>query len=421
MNLRLRGLVVWIPAVVYSFFVLFFSFFIRSKKEVIVFGGFAMIKYARWAAALNEIGIASVTLVPSVQAINSREDWDLTWLDTCPKWIRGRWFRRFAAPAFSWFWVLRNARVTCTPVGGISFFTWAGLDKFELWFLRKRGIKTVAICGGGDAYALGNIDDPSLRHALQSSYPDRARIHRQIERKLRTWEERADVFIADKMILDGIARSDLISPHIGIVDIDYLESIRNTQLINYRGDLTPLRIIHAPNHRIFKGTEFVVEVVAQLQQEGHNIELLVVEGVQNNKLLELVANSDVVIDQLIMPGYANFAIEAIALGKPVICNLEPGAFTTLMNRYSFMADCPMLSASPETLGAVLRNVILDRDFRIEIGIKGTAFATKYHSYSAWQALWTAFERNNFNGNALVKENFFHPLHHRIHSAQSGMQ
>ena len=70
---------------------------------MVVFGGFAMIKYARWAEALNQINIKSVTLVPSILHINSRGDWDKIWLDFAPSWIPGRSLRRILAPALAWF------------------------------------------------------------------------------------------------------------------------------------------------------------------------------------------------------------------------------------------------------------------------------------------------------------------------------
>jgi len=408
-NLQNRGILILLVARTYAIIVFCVSLFVPSKKEVVVFGGFAMIKYARWSEALNQIGINSITLVPSVQAINNDQDWDKTWLSTCPKLIRGRRLRRVLAPAFAWFWVLRHARVTCSPVGGISFFTWVGLDRLEIWLLKKRGIHTVAICGGGDAYALGSIKDSSLRHALQSSYPDRARIHRQITKTVRIWEERADIYVADKMVCDGMARSDLISPHIGVVDPNALKS--NSKLENNlaNGKKRPVIVLHATNHRYFKGTEFIQEAVASLRKDGYKIDFHLVEGMKNSELLRLVADVDIVIDQIIMPGYANFAIESMALGKSVICNLEPGDFRNLMTRYSFLNKCPAVSASPETVRSVLEELILNPQKRIELGHLGIQYVREYHSYESWQNLWRKFETAKFDGDQIVRDNIFHPL------------
>lgn len=409
MNFKERSLPLRVIALVYAIFVFGVSFFIRSKREKVVFGGFAMIKYARWAAALNSIDIESVTLVPSVMPINTKSDWDLTWLDTTPSWISNNGLRRILAPATSWFWVVRNARVICSPVGGISFYGWLGLDKLELWFLKYRGIHTVCVCGGGDAYALGNIRNSSLRHALQSSYPERSRMHIEVERSVRIWEQKADIFIADKMILDGIARSDLISPHVGVVDTEHLATFHSNSIGILRNDSSPVRIIHAPNHRYFKGTEYICKAISDLRNKGHNIDFVLIENMETNLVLNEIANSDIVIDQIIMPGYANFAIESMALGKPVVCNLEMPEFRELMTRYSFLNQCPAVSSSPETLMDVIEKLILDQKLRDELGQLGINFSKKYHSFSAWQKLWNEFEIENFDGVKLSKKNLFHPL------------
>jgi glycosyltransferase involved in cell wall biosynthesis len=126
-------------------------------------------------------------------------------------------------------------------------------------------------------------------------------------------------------------------------------------------------------------------------------------------LLNEIANSDIVIDQIIMPGYANFAIESMALGKPVVCNLEMPEFRELMTRYSFLNQCPIVSASPETLVGALEKLILDQKLRDNLGQLGINFSKKFHSFSAWQKLWNEFESENFNGANLSQKNLFHPL------------
>jgi glycosyltransferase involved in cell wall biosynthesis len=294
-------------------------------------------------------------------------------------------------------------------VGGISFYGWLGLDKLELWFLKHRGIHTVCVCGGGDAYALGNIRNSSLRHALQSSYPERSRMHIEVERSVRIWEQKADIFIADKMILDGIARSDLISPHVGVVDTEYLATFHSNSMGDRRNHSSPIKIIHAPNHRYFKGTEYIFKAISDLTNKGYNIDFVLIENMETTLLLNEIANSDIVIDQIIMPGYANFAIESMALGKPVVCNLEMPEFRELMTRYSFLNQCPIVSASPETLVGALEKLILDQKLRDNLGQLGINFSKKFHSFSAWQKLWNEFESENFNGANLSQKNLFHPL------------
>ena len=82
------------------------------------------------------------------------------------------------------------------------------------------------------------------------------------------------------------------------------------------------RILHAPNHRNIKGSQFVIDAVTKLQKEGEEIELKLLEKVSNSKVLEEIERADLVIDQLIIGWYAMFTLESLSLGTPVICYLR---------------------------------------------------------------------------------------------------
>ena len=81
----------------------------------------------------------------------------------------------------------------------------------------------------------------------------------------------------------------------------------------------PLRVLHAPNHREIKGSRHFIQAVEELKSEGVRIDLVIAEKLPNSELQELIRSVDVVADQLIMGWYAMFAIEAMALSKPVLC------------------------------------------------------------------------------------------------------
>ena len=82
------------------------------------------------------------------------------------------------------------------------------------------------------------------------------------------------------------------------------------------------RILHAPNHRNIKGSQFVIDAVTKLQKEGEEIELKLLEKVSNGKVLEEIERADLVIDQLVIGWYAMFTLESLSLGTPVICYLR---------------------------------------------------------------------------------------------------
>ena len=74
-------------------------------------------------------------------------------------------------------------------------------------------------------------------------------------------------------------------------------------------------ILHAPSSRQRKGTEHVVAAV-----RGAPADLEIVEGLHHDEARRRYAHADIVVDQLNAGWYGLFAIEAMALGKPVVAS-----------------------------------------------------------------------------------------------------
>ena len=77
-------------------------------------------------------------------------------------------------------------------------------------------------------------------------------------------------------------------------------------------------VVHAPSNREKKGTRYVIEACEQLP-----VELDIVEGVHHEEARERYARADIVVDQLNAGWHGVFALEAMALGKPVVAHLDP--------------------------------------------------------------------------------------------------
>ena len=79
-------------------------------------------------------------------------------------------------------------------------------------------------------------------------------------------------------------------------------------------------IVHAPSSRRRKGTDHVLRAC-----EGLDVELRIVEGVHHQEALARYRDADIVVDQLNAGWYGLFAIECMALGKPVVTFLHDEA------------------------------------------------------------------------------------------------
>ncbi len=93
---------------------------------------------------------------------------------------------------------------------------------------------------------------------------------------------------------------------------------------HFSGNQVPI-ICHAPNHRHVKGTQFLLDALGILREVGFQFELRVVERVARPEAIELYKTSDIIADQFIMGAYGVFALECLALGKPVMTYLDHDA------------------------------------------------------------------------------------------------
>lgn len=134
-------------------------------------------------------------------------------------------------------------------------------------------------------------------------------------------------------------------------------------------------IVHAPNHRVYKGTRFLVSAVEALQAEGLPVRLELVEGVRTDVARETYAFADIIADQFLIGAYALFAIEGMALGKPVVCFLND-RFRPFHPEWD---ECPIVSANPDTLLDELRALVTDQALRRRLGERGPEYVRRYHS------------------------------------------
>ena len=130
-------------------------------------------------------------------------------------------------------------------------------------------------------------------------------------------------------------------------------------------------VLHAPSSRARKGTEHVVAACAEL-----DVELEIVEGLDHRDAFERYRNADVIVDQLNAGWYGVFAIEAMALGKPVVTFLHDEAVRK--TEAAFGVDVPIVTATAETLAAALRPLVESAEERRRIGHASRAYAEEVH-------------------------------------------
>jgi hypothetical protein len=207
-------------------------------------------------------------------------------------------------------------------------------------------------------------------------------------------------------MLDGIGRSDVLTPAHFMVDTD--EWRAKTSYNDHDGINGVVRIAHTPNHRFCKGTEFLLKAVQKLRSEGLQVELVMAEGLQNKEVRELLPTVDILCEQLLQ-GMGISAVEGLATGLPTISNFEHECYRTLFRRFSFMDENPVVQASPEDIVDVLRSLVLQPKLRREIGIASRQYAEKYHSFATAQYLFGTIYSKLLKGQKVDLFTLFHPI------------
>ena len=97
-----------------------------------------------------------------------------------------------------------------------------------------------------------------------------------------------------------------------------------------------------------------------------------IHGVEHSKVLEIVRDCDIMLDQFVLGAHGVAALEAMAFGKPTLCYIKP----SFVGRYP--NDLPIINANQENLTEVLAGLLEDGQKRYEIGCRSRAYVEKYH-------------------------------------------
>lgn len=131
-------------------------------------------------------------------------------------------------------------------------------------------------------------------------------------------------------------------------------------------------VVHAPSSRASKGTDFVLREVDALQSRGVSFDFRLAEGLSHTAFLELLSEADIVVDNLLMGDCEVSALEAMALGKPVVTRI----LERVLDEHP---DLPAVHADPETFGSTLESLLADPRRRADLGEQGRLYVEKDHS------------------------------------------
>jgi hypothetical protein len=136
-------------------------------------------------------------------------------------------------------------------------------------------------------------------------------------------------------------------------------------------------VVHAPSNRAVKGTRYLVEAVERLKAEGVGLDLVLIEGLSNAEAFKLYESADLAVDQLLAGWYGGFAVEMMALAKPVICYIRESDLGFIPP--AMRSQLPLIRAEPATIYEVLKAALATPSERLaRIGADGRAYVGRWH-------------------------------------------
>lgn len=188
----------------------------------------------------------------------------------------------------------------------------------------------------------------------------------------------------EKVILERIFRyTDTVILHDDELRKYLPSNVKNVYIVPLRIDVTafspqypiirntrPL-IVHAPSNHALKGSKFVIRAIESLKQK-YEFDFILVQNKSQADALELYKKADVIIDQLIIGTYGVFALEAMALGKPVICYVSDDMVNT------FPESLPIVNATIDNIQEKIEQLLIDPVMRNQLGIQGRQYVEMYH-------------------------------------------
>ena len=110
--------------------------------------------------------------------------------------------------------------------------------------------------------------------------------------------------------------------------------------------------------------------------EGLDADLVLVEGLHHDEAFERYREADIVVDQLNAGWYGLFAIECMALGKPVVTFLHEEAVERTERELG--TKVPIVRATKDTLRAQLEPLVASAAERRRIGAESRTYVEQVH-------------------------------------------
>lgn len=136
-------------------------------------------------------------------------------------------------------------------------------------------------------------------------------------------------------------------------------------------NIRPL-VVHIPSIPEIKGTKIINEAVRQLKNEGLLFDYVSKSRISHEETMELYKKADILVDEIHKGWYGIAALECMSMGKPVMTYIRKDLVNSLGE------PIPVENINPDNVKQKLRQLILDKEMRMNLSQRGRPFVEKHH-------------------------------------------
>jgi glycosyltransferase involved in cell wall biosynthesis len=169
----------------------------------------------------------------------------------------------------------------------------------------------------------------------------------------------------EEKIVEALKRGAQLTDHCTLRDMELHDHVapyfKHVHIVPRSVDLDVLRfnpetknrrplVVHAPTDVNIKGTQTIIDAVEKAKGSGIDFDFRLIAGMPHEVVTQIVSQADLLIDQLHVGTYGVAAIEAMAMGTPVMCYISD-----YMKQY--LPDLPVYDVTPDSIGEILPAIL----------------------------------------------------------------
>jgi hypothetical protein len=144
------------------------------------------------------------------------------------------------------------------------------------------------------------------------------------------------------------------------IDLDRWKPVEITPASSLR----KIRVLHShaletrnTKDRNIKGSPIIIELMRKIERELPNVEFVEVTGLTTREMLEEQQKADIIVDQLHYGHWGSSGVEALALGKVLVCYLRPEWSKNFLGSFPDVKHIPIIQADIHNFYDVMMDLL----------------------------------------------------------------